>query len=47
MNLGNFAPIPQSFLDLIGPENFMKYDLEKETFEIPFGTQYKVVMEKK
>ena len=30
MNLGNFAPIPQSFLDLIGPENFMKYDLEKE-----------------
>jgi hypothetical protein len=30
MNLGNFAPIPQSFLDLIGPENFMKYDLENE-----------------
>lgn len=30
MNKGNYAPIPQSFLDLIGPENFMKYDLKNE-----------------
>ena len=26
---------------------WLQYDLEKETFEIPFGTHYKVVMEKK
>lgn len=33
--------------DIVLDRFWLQYDLEKETFEIPFGTQYKVVMEKK
>ena len=33
--------------DIMLDRFWLQYDLEKETFEIPFGTQYKVVMEKK
>ena len=33
--------------DIMLDRFWLQYDLEKETFEIPFGTQYRVVMEKK